>query len=704
MPEAGSVLKFDALGKTVRHPFVIYADFEALLIKPDISDNKGGNTNIVEDHKLMSYGFFVKAADNIPIDILKQYNIPLTPIWFRGSQTINSEEVAKRFVEAIVEVATNISGLLQTNTPIKFTDTEAQRFLDSCRFTPSCLSALTTDLAKAGLSNFRETAKVFCPEDMPLVTKKGVFPYSFVDDWSKLEVTSLPAREQFFNSLTGKHISIKDYEHALQVWNHFKCKTLGEYSDIYMKVDIMALTDVFEQFRNLCMDTYNLDAVFYFTSPGLSFDAMLKHSMVHLDLLNDYEMVLLIENGIRGGLIQACTRWAKANNPKTPGYNPDKPNTWLVYQDATNLYGYAMSRYMPSGSFQWYTGSGEEALKGLDSMTEQSETGMIFEVDIAYPSTLHDEHNEYPFLPELKCPPNSKTKKLLATLEDKKKYVIHYMNLKQAIANGLKVEKVHRVLQFHQSPWLASYIDLNTQKRFAVLELSKVLMYEYHYNVMRKHFKDVIEFVYGDTDSLIYLIKTQDFYEDVRKTPELLSRLDTSNLPIDHPCYSVERKKVPGTFTDELAGLTMHEIIALRSKLYGFSKENVYKSLETEWSIRAYVTKKHMVLDDLKRCLFDDDSEDDMDIYGFNKAEAKLTAHNCALKTLEYANYDLNTSSSTSYRYDYTPYRENISIRSFKHKICTVKTMKLALNRNDDKRIVLCDRIHTLAIGHYKIK
>lgn len=88
------------------------------------------------------------------------------------------------------------------------------------------------------------------------------------------------------------------------------------------------------------------------------------------------------------------------------------------------------------------------------------------------------------------------------------------------------------------------------------------------------------------------MIKTQDFYEDVRKTPELLSRLDTSNLPIDHPCYSVERKKVPGTFTDELAGLTMHEIIALRSKLYGFSKENVYKSLETEWSIEEKIKAK----------------------------------------------------------------------------------------------------------------
>ncbi|XP_050439636.1 uncharacterized protein LOC126845122 [Adelges cooleyi] len=127
MPEAGSTLKFEAWGKTVRHPFVVYADFEALLIKPNNSGSKGGNTKIIDEHKLMSYGFYVKAADNIPIELLKRYNIPLTPICFRGSQTIDSAEVAKRFVEALVEVATNISALLQTNTAIRFTDEEAQR-------------------------------------------------------------------------------------------------------------------------------------------------------------------------------------------------------------------------------------------------------------------------------------------------------------------------------------------------------------------------------------------------------------------------------------------------------------------------------------------------------------------------------------------------------------------------------------------------
>ena len=82
-----------------------------------------------------------------------------------------------------------------------------------------------------------------------------------------------------------------------QVWDHFNCKTLGEYSDLYLKIDVLLLADVFENFRNVCTKTYNLDPAYYFTAPGLSFHAMLKYTGKKLELLADYDMLLMFENG-----------------------------------------------------------------------------------------------------------------------------------------------------------------------------------------------------------------------------------------------------------------------------------------------------------------------------------------------------------------------------------------------------------------------
>ena len=157
--------------------------------------------------------------------------------------------------------------------------------------------------------------------------------------------------------------------------------------------------------------------------------------------------------GIRGGLVQASMRHAKANNHKAPGYNKSKSESWLVYQDCkffffflpfnltlgNNLYGYAMSQYMPYGGFKWV----KPELCGLDALTPTSDIGRVYEVDISYPHKLHNKHNDLPFLPENSIPKDSKVQKLMATFVDKKNYIVHYQNLQQAITNGLIVKKVN---------------------------------------------------------------------------------------------------------------------------------------------------------------------------------------------------------------------------------------------------------------------
>ncbi|XP_060874527.1 LOW QUALITY PROTEIN: uncharacterized protein LOC132948180 [Metopolophium dirhodum] len=408
-----------------------------------------------------------------------------------------------------------------------------------------------------------------------------------------------------------------------------------------------------------------------------------------------------------------------------------------------------MSQYMPYGGFNWV----QPTLNGLDDLDDTSPIGRVYEVDVSYPRHLHNGHNDLPFQPQNSVPRGSKVRKLMATFEKKENYIIHYRNLQQAIKNGLIVEKVHRVIQFNQSDWLAKYIKLNTEMRkkakndfekdffklmnnavfgktmqskrkemkmelvscekrlqklinkstfkyctnynedlnavalenkiikfdkpiyigFAVLDISKTKMYEYHYDVMQRHYGDKIKLMYTDTDSLIYYIETQDLYVDLAANYNLLDRMDTANLPTDHPCYVASRKKSRGLFSDEVDGNVITEFVALRAKSYAF---NVYAGPEDEVvndivgggggekikakGIRAHVVKNHMTLEDHKKCLF---------------GEEGLEA-----------------------------YKENVSIRSFNHQLVTLKTKKLTYNNYDDKRVVLDDKIHTLAHGHYSIE
>jgi len=166
-----------------------------------------------------------------------------------------------------------------------------------------------------------------------LLNRKGVFPYEYVDTYGKLEETSLPQIE-CFSTLTDSNISEEDYKHAQNIWNTFGIRTLGEYSDLYLKTDVLLLADVFENFRNTCHAAYLLDPAHYISAPGLSFDAMLKYTKVCIEVFTDVDMLLFIENGIRGGISQVNKRYAKANNVYMgEDFDKTKESSHLMYLD-----------------------------------------------------------------------------------------------------------------------------------------------------------------------------------------------------------------------------------------------------------------------------------------------------------------------------------------------------------------------------------
>ena len=174
-------------------------------------------------------------------------------------------------------------------------------------------------------------------------------------------------------------------------------------------------------------------------------------------------MLLIIEKGIRGRICQATYRYAKANNKYMKNYDKNNESSYIEYLDANNLYGWAMSQKLPVNGFKWENDLSRFNERFIKNYNENSDIGYFLEVDIDYPKELFNLHKDLPFLPERKKV--EKVEKLICSIEDKEKYVIHIRALKQALNHGLKLKKVHRVIQFKQKAWLKVYIDMNTELR-----------------------------------------------------------------------------------------------------------------------------------------------------------------------------------------------------------------------------------------------
>ena len=327
------------------------------------------------------------------------------------------------------------------------------RFIYSYKFMPASIDNLVRNLPERAFKNIK---RFYTGDELKLVKRKGVYPYDYMDLIERFEETKLPPKEAFYSKLNNKNISVADYEHAKKVWDTFKMKNLGEYTDLYNKLDVLLLADVFENFREICLEIYKLDPAHYYTAPGLSWDACLKMTGIELELLTDVNMLLMNEKGIRGGVSMASKRLAIANNKyMKEKYNSSKPPKFLQYLDANNLYGAAMSMKLPTKGFKWMNDR---------ELTVWRKIPCILEVDLEYPKTLYDLHNGYPLAPErIMCENN--VEKLIPNLRDKKNYVIHYKNLEQYLDLGLKLTRIHRGIKFEESAWLKSYIDMNTKYR-----------------------------------------------------------------------------------------------------------------------------------------------------------------------------------------------------------------------------------------------
>ena len=167
-------------------------------------------------------------------------------------------------------------------------------------------------------------------EKLDLLLRKGVYPYDYVNSIDKLDETCLPPKDAFFSKLNNTAISNESYKHAQEIWDTFKIKTMREYHNLYLTSDVVLLADVFENFRDICVKNYKLDPAWYYTAPGLSWDAMLKKTEVNLELLSDPDMILMVEKGIRGGISMISKRYTKANNKYMKNFDKNQKSTFKI--------------------------------------------------------------------------------------------------------------------------------------------------------------------------------------------------------------------------------------------------------------------------------------------------------------------------------------------------------------------------------------
>ena len=622
------------------------------------------------------------------------------------------------------------------------------RFIDSVQFMQASLDGLVkaTDKNDFVITHKNESDENKCE----LLLRKGVYPYEYMNSWECFQETQLPEMDKFFSTLTDEGISEEDYEHAKKVWKMFGCQTLADYHDLYLRTDTLLLADVFENFRSMCYKQYGLDPAHYYTSPGLSWDALLKKSKVKLELLTDYDMYLFVEKGLRGGISMSSKRYCKANNPMVSNFDPEKPTDYITYLDANNLYGWAMSQSLPTGGFEWVDPGAlppwEE--QGVGSMP--TDKGYILEVDLQYPEELHDAHNSYPLAPEkLKVKMewlsdyqqglvenNSvlNVEKLVPNLYDKEKYVLHYRNLQLYVSLGMRVKKIHKVLRFNQSPWMEPYIRMNTECRKQAKSVFEKDLYKLMNNSVfgktmenvRKHVD--VQLVRGNEEArLRKLIAKPSYYDRKIFDEELVAiHMQKSKLVLNKPIYV-------GMSILDLSKHLMYDVYYNQlKKQYGEKCDVLYTDTDS--------LLLHIETDDVYR-----DMEKHIDLYDTSDFPKEHYLHNtknkkvlgkmkdeCAGKPIiEYVGlrpkmYSIlmdehvikkakgirkyvvkKNMQHDHYKealFDKKIFRHDMNmIRSYNHQIYGLCVNKISLSPLDTKRWIADDGVNTLAYGHYRI-
>ena len=547
------------------------------------------------------------------------------------------------------------------------------RFLDSYRFLNSSLDKLIKSMQSSANSFPIMDENGFTDE---LFKKTLAYPYEYLNLSNIPEPFNL-SPEDFWSILKQTTPSLEEINRTQEIIKKYDLKNGQELTKLYLKMDVLQLTDVFENFVEKSTLEYGINPLYSYSLPGYTWKAGLKLTNIRLDFIKDKQLLLLLENNIRGGI----------SSVMGPRYIESNENTKLLYIDANNLYGWAMSQYLPTGDFKKMRSCHEamqydstlmnEIKEDILNTPDDNEFGYFIECDLEYPAEIKEKTENFPLRPyqtiadpnlfseymnSVKQPNYKPTEKLMCDLTNKYNYMMHYRMFKFYTNLGLKVTKIHMIYRFKQSLWLEKYNNHNTQKRtkaktnfekdlyklmnnaffgktmenvrervniqilphtnidqiikrqskfsfkgiinhyfefsvykydkektvfdkqiymgFSVLELSKLLMYEFYYHKLQPYYSSrsdaSVKLHYMDTDSFILSIKTGDLINDLEYFKD---DFDFSELDENHELYDTINKKVIGKLKIETSPIIeLDNFVALRSKSYSFSYKNAQEA------------------------------------------------------------------------------------------------------------------------------
>jgi len=432
-----------------------------------------------------------------------------------------------------------------------------------------------------------------------MLLRKGVFPYEYVASDFILEETSLPQKEYFYSKLKQSHISSEDYEFALEVFHEAKCRNIKDYLELYLKTDVLLLTEIFENFRKNIYSNYNLDPAQLLTISSTAMQAALLQYNKGIELLRDISVITEFESSIRGGFTSVVKGKATFNNKYLNDFDPNKPISTGIFLDINSLYGTVLHGKLPVGDFKEL--SEEEIMNfNIDDIDLNGEFCYALSIDFEIPDDVKKLTDDFPLglrqeeisfedlsefsqkLSETSGVKFIKQKSLVASHKPQEKYLISLNLLKLFKDIGLECKKIHRIFRFRQEALFKDFIEKNIELRTNAKspfekELFKLMSNSIYGKLLYNSRKN-------DTDTK--LVTTEKRFDKLVCNPrlkecypisenKLIMKLSADKIELKYPLYV-------GWFVLELSKYHMYNFYYnILKKTYGNNVNLVYSDTDS---------------------------------------------------------------------------------------------------------------------------